>query len=128
MDNVELEAESVEEISKTLTVDNSQPFLAKLTSSQAGGFIRLRGTLKDKISSLSKGYYSVDAKQWYYFLPEDQIYDSKEENFEIKIAENSLDKDKEEFIVLIRVYDARENQANIRIKINRKGQILHAEI
>jgi hypothetical protein len=124
LNNVPSEKQITEEISQTVTLDNHSPSVKITATKDMGDFIRIEGKIQDNTSLISRGYYSVNAEDWTFFLPADSIYDSKEENFAISIPKKELEKNSKSNIVFIRVFDAEDNQSSIRIKINGKGKAL----
>ncbi|HCL55919.1 MAG TPA: hypothetical protein DHW82_02795 [Spirochaetia bacterium] len=128
MNNTADDREMIEEVSRFVTMDNTAPVLKEVKAQKIGEFIRIDCTVLDNLNVIAGGYYTLNAKEWAYFLPKDGIFDNKIENFELVISDKDLNKDEEENIVFVRVFDAQENQLSFKVKIDPKGKIINAEL
>ncbi len=75
----ELEGKKGELISPKLKIDNTKPFVAVVEDQSD----KLLLTIKDNMSFISGVKYSTDRKAFFDVLPQDKVYDEKEEIFEI---------------------------------------------
>ena len=65
--------------------------------------------VRDDWSSISKVEYSLDAQRWQVIYPRDGIFDSRSEQFEL-----TLDNDTATRGLIIRAFDARNNSVTAR--------------
>lgn len=83
--NIEDEKEE-NSVSRPFIVDSTPPILYEYTISGAkNDSITIKGTVKDKLSFISRIEYSVNSSTWYYLPPEDSIFDSEVETFTISL-------------------------------------------
>jgi hypothetical protein len=83
------DALSTEKESNRFEVDTTPPAIQNLAVSTSGGVIQVSFRSVDNFSPIKRAEYSLDAGDWQYVEPVDQISDSKAEdyNFRIRIAE-----------------------------------------
>ena len=102
------EALTVEKVSRRFEVDTTPPRIENLTASVEGVQIRVRFRAEDGFSTIKRAEYSVDAGEWKYVEPTDQLSDAKVEEYDFKVALDA-GKDAVEHVVVVRVYDQYEN-------------------
>jgi hypothetical protein len=75
---------SAEKVSETFLIDNTRPRFITLkgTVSQDGKKVEVSGLASDESSIISKLEYSVDAGDWTTIFPADNIFDSRQEDFQ----------------------------------------------
>ncbi len=93
-------------ISEPVVVDNTPPVVSDLSYHVSGKSVKILGAITDAFSVLTKVDYGVDsATEWKKVLPEDGIFDSREETikFEFEILQAG------EHLVTLRFEDASGN-------------------
>ncbi len=76
---------STEKVSEPFLVDNTRPLLLNLKATGNTGRIEVSGLARDELSNIGKVEYSVDAGDWRAIFPKDNIFDSKEEDFQFVV-------------------------------------------
>jgi hypothetical protein len=104
-DNPEESSLRDELVSDPFEIDNTPPEIRDLRARRVEGGIEITGHATDRVSPLKKGRYSVDAGEWYPFLPEDGLFDSREESIRIRASWD----EEGEHTVLVQVVDAAGN-------------------
>jgi hypothetical protein len=86
------EALSTEKESGRFEVDTTPPTIQNLNAALSGGVIQVSFRSVDNFSPIKHAEYSLDAGEWQFVEPVDQISDSKSEdyNFKIRVAESGL--------------------------------------
>ncbi|HOJ49689.1 MAG TPA: fibronectin type III domain-containing protein [Spirochaetota bacterium] len=113
------EAEISEETTPLYLIDNTPPIIEITKYQEVGGNIRLEGIIEDNAGIVSKAFYSINAKEWIFFKPSDEIFDSSKETFIITIPKKELEKINENNIIFIRALDERDNAKTIEYKIKK---------
>jgi hypothetical protein len=109
-DNAEGSSLTDEMVSDPFEVDNTPPKILDLKARRSEGGIEVTGRAADAVSPLKKGRYSLDADRWHPFLPEDGLFDAKEESIRFRIPESAgVKSEPGERTVLIQVVDAAGN-------------------
>jgi hypothetical protein len=102
------EALSAEKESGRFEVDTTPPQIAELKASVQGGAVHVQFRAVDSFSPIKRGEYSLDAGDWHFVEPVDQLSDSKSESYDFSLplaAEVSA----QEHVVVVRVYDRYDN-------------------
>jgi hypothetical protein len=83
------DALTTEKESSRFEVDTTPPAIQNLTATLSGGVIQVTFRCIDNFSPIKRAEYSLDASDWQFVEPLDQISDSKTEdyNFKIRVAE-----------------------------------------
>jgi len=115
--NIPEEAEISEEITPLFLIDNNPPSINITSSKETESQIIIEGIIEDDASIITKAFYSINAKEWVFFTPKDNIFDSKKEYFTIILPKKELKKNKETNIIFIRAIDEKENPKTIEYKI-----------
>ncbi len=76
---------SGEGISDPIEVDNTAPRLIKLTANRQGEDLQVKGEATDGLSPLLRAEYSLNADRWFPVDPVDEIYDSRDEQFDFTL-------------------------------------------
>ncbi|HHT9131294.1 MAG TPA: hypothetical protein ACFYED_02290 [Candidatus Tripitaka californicus] len=106
---------SAEKVSEPFLVDNTRPLLVepKATASSASGGPNppqaekaiVSGLARDELSNITRIEYSVDAGDWKAIFPRDNIFDSREEDFQFIVEGLSQG----EHTIIINATDAEGN-------------------
>jgi len=103
--NPETSALSDELVSDPFEIDNTAPEVVDLAARGSGGKIEVTGRVRDRMSPLKKGRYSVDSGRWHPFVPEDGLFDELEETLRLIIPIDEPG----EHTVLLQIVDAAGN-------------------
>ena len=103
------EALTAEKVSRRFEVDTTPPRIANLTASVDGTRVRVRFRAEDGFSTIRRAEYSVDAGDWKYVEPVDQLSDARTEDYDFKAALDAGKDAAAEHVVVVRVYDKYEN-------------------
>jgi len=95
------------------TVDHTPPSIQELTASPEGDALRVRFLAKDDGSTLKEVALSADGDGWLQVVPEDRIFDAREERFDVLIPKERLKGDR----VTVRVVDAYSNEQTAAIAV-----------
>jgi hypothetical protein len=118
-------------------VDTTPPRIEGLKAAVEGDGIRVAFRATDSFSPIKRAEYSVDAGEWQFMEPVDQLSDAKTEDYEFRIPIPS-DRDKAaktstsvakatsassgdpEHVVVVRVYDRYDNMSSAKTVIRGK--------
>lgn len=100
-DNPASRALTSEIISESFIIDNSAPDVEVNSVKRRGENIEVSVTAKDKLSLLKSASFSINGGEWNVILPEDGIFDRKEEKF---LFTHKAEK-KGEYTVVVKVTD-----------------------
>jgi len=124
------DALSAAKTSRRFEVDTTPPRIENLTASIEGGRLHIRFRAEDSFSNIKRAEYSVDAGDWKYVDPVDQLSDSKTENYDfyapldserVQAEKNETAKDAAiEHVVVVRVYDKYDNLGAAKSVLNGK--------
>jgi hypothetical protein len=109
-------------VSEPVVVDNTGPVVKnmKITSSlKDDGKYRVLGIeAADELSAIDKLEYTIDSNdRWISTVPDDLVYDTKDENFTIRIdAEDDLPKG--DHVITVRLSDAVGNTTYKTLEVN----------
>jgi hypothetical protein len=87
-------------------VDHTPPTLSDLSAATEGDGIHVRFTAQDATSVIKEAALSADGENWLQVLPEDRIFDSQTERFDVLVPRSAVRGDR----VLVRVSDAHSNE------------------
>jgi hypothetical protein len=73
-----------EQLSQLFKVDNRRPEVVDLAYKAATGL--LTGKARDAVSLIAFLEYAVDGGDWKYFLPDDGIFDAREESYQVTMG------------------------------------------
>lgn len=105
LDNPRGEDLSGEGLSEPFAVDNTPPEIVSISGSRDGDRIVVRATARDERSFLRRALYAVDAEEWRPVGTSDGVFDSREEQFEIRTEPVK----EGEHTVVLKVYDEHAN-------------------
>ncbi len=99
-----------EKQSSTFLVDNTQPVITQLTKiiKNDDDTLTITGNTRDELCTIREIRYSIDAGKQKIIFPNDNIFDSKEETFQLKIPYTSS----QGHNVIIEAVDAEGNVGN----------------
>jgi len=132
------EALSAEKESGRFEVDTTPPAVQALNASLAAGVIQVSFRSTDNFSPIKRAEYSLDAGEWQFIEPVDQISDSKSEeyNFKVRVAEPGLGQETParsktqpnrapvaepagdvEHVLVVRTYDRFDNMGTAKVLV-----------
>ena len=109
-------------------VDTTPPRIESLSATLDGSQIHVTFRATDGFSPLKRAEYSVDAGEWKYVEPTEQLSDAKTENYDFKAtaqtpkdAGSSMkDGGSSEHVVVVRIYDRADNMGAAKTIISGK--------
>ena len=119
------DALTTEKESSRFEVDSTPPQVQNLGATVTGRQIHVSFRAADSFSPIKRAEYSIDASDWQFVEPVDQISDSKTENYDFKVALPPSDQakpsaDDREHVVVVRVYDRYDNLGAAKFVISGK--------
>jgi hypothetical protein len=117
------QALTAEKESARFEVDTTPPRIEDLQGSLEGGQIRVSFRATDSFSNIKRAEYSVDASDWQFIEPVDQLSDSKTEIYDFRVtlpAANPGSNAQLEHVVVVRVFDRYDNQGSAKTVIGKK--------
>jgi sugar lactone lactonase YvrE len=127
------QALTAERESARFEVDTTPPRIENLTASVEGAQIRVAFRATESFSPIKRAEYSVDASDWQFVEPADQLSDSKTENYDFRVpvpavtskagtgsGAGSKPADVLEHVVVVRVYDRYDNMSSAKTVIRGK--------
>jgi hypothetical protein len=126
---------TAEKESARVEVDTTPPRIENLTASAEGDKIHVSFRAVDGYSVIKRAEFSIDANDWQYVEPTDQISDSKTESYDFRVAvpvdleaatAGAKKKGREsaagqmEHVVVVRVYDRFDNMSAAKTVIRGK--------
>ncbi|MDI6759823.1 MAG: WD40 repeat domain-containing protein [Candidatus Brocadiaceae bacterium] len=109
---------SAEKVSEPFLVDNTRPLLLNLISAGDKGRLEVSGLARDELSSVTRIEYSVDAVDWKAIFPRDNIFDSREEDFQFTVEGLSPG----EHTIIINATDAEGNIGSGKVLVEIVGR------
>jgi hypothetical protein len=88
------------------TVDHTPPVISDLSATPEGDGVRIRFTARDESSVLKEAAISADGDRWLQIVPEDRVFDQKEERFDVLVPKDSIRGTR----VLVKVVDRYNNE------------------
>ncbi len=106
-------------------VDTTPPLIKNLTASVEGSQIHVGFRAKDSFSPIKRAEYSIDAGDWQFVEPVDQLSDSKSESYDFRVPIPATGADKNqatsvEHVVVVRAYDRFDNMSAAKTVIRGK--------
>ena len=112
---------TAERESARFVVDTTPPIVENLTAGLEGNQIHISFRAKDSFSPIKRAEYSVDASDWQFVEPVDQLSDSKVENYDFRVPLPRNDsKGGSEHVVVVRAYDDFDNMSAAKTVIRGK--------
>jgi len=87
-------------------VDHTPPTISDLTATTESDGVHVRFSAQDATSVIKEAALSADGEAWLQILPDDRIFDSQTERFDVLLPKTSVRGDR----VLVRVIDAHSNE------------------
>lgn len=100
-DNPSSRALESELVSEPFIIDNTPPVIEVNSIKARGKDIEVTVTANDKLSTLESTSYSVNGGDWNVVLPDDGIFDSKEERFFFTVKEKEVG----EYTIVVKITD-----------------------
>jgi hypothetical protein len=94
-------------------IDHTPPVISELAATPEGDSLRVRFTARDETSILKGAALSADGDQWLELVPEDRVFDTREERFDILVPRERIRGGR----VLVRVTDANNNEQTASVAI-----------
>jgi hypothetical protein len=95
------------------TIDHTPPVISELTAIPEGDSIHIKFVARDEMSVLEEAAVSADGDGWLQIAPEDRVFDSKEERFDVLIPKDRVKGDR----IIVKVMDANNNEQTAAITI-----------
>jgi hypothetical protein len=108
--------------SRRFEVDTTAPRIENLSAAIESGQVHIRFRAEDSFSTIKRAEFSVDAADWKYVDPTDQLSDAKTEDYDFKVAlPAEAGKDAApEHVVVVRVYDKYDNMGAAKTVLRAK--------
>jgi len=116
-------------------VDTTPPRIENLIASMEGDKIHVSFRAVDGFSVIKRAEFSIDANDWQYVEPTDQISDSKTESYDFRVAfpvdteasasagakkkGRDLGSGQVEHVVVVRVYDRFDNMSSAKTVVRK---------
>ncbi len=94
-------------------VDHTPPVILDLSAVAEGEGIRVRFLARDETSILKEAAVSADGERWLQLVPEDRIFDQKEERFDVLLPRDVVRGDR----VLVKVVDQHLNEQTAAVTL-----------
>jgi len=95
------------------TVDHTPPTIAELSAVPEGEGVRIRFVARDETSTLKEAAISADGEHWLQIVPEDRVFDQKEERFNVLVPRDALRGDR----ILVKVADQNSNEQTAAVQV-----------
>ena len=99
------------------TVDHTPPAILELSAVAEGDGVRLRFLARDETSLLVDAAISADGEHWLQVVPEDRIFDQKEERFDLLVPKEATRGDR----ILVRVSDTHHTAQTASVALGGPG-------
>lgn len=94
-------------------VDHTPPTISELTATPEGEGIRVRFLARDETSMLKEAAISADGERWLQIVPEDRVFDQKEERFDVLVPKDAIRGSR----ILVRAVDQHNNEQTAAVTI-----------
>ncbi len=95
------------------TVDHTPPVISELSATLEGESLRVRFQAKDETSILKEAAISADGDRWLQIVPEDRVFDQREERFDVLLPRDAVRGDR----VLVKVVDHHNNEQTAAVTV-----------
>jgi len=99
------------------TVDHTPPTIAELSAAAEGEGVRVRFLARDETSVLKEAAVSADGERWLQIVPEDRVFDQKEERFDVLVPRDAVRGDR----ILVKVVDQHNNEQTAAVTLGTAG-------
>lgn len=96
------------------TVDHTPPTISELTAVTEGSGLRIRFLVRDETSTLKEAAVSADGERWLQIVPEDRVFDQKEERFDVLVPREAVRGDR----ILVKVVDRHNNEQAAAVSLS----------
>lgn len=96
------------------TVDHTPPTISELTAVNEGNGLRVRFLARDETSTLKDAAISADGERWLQVVPEDRVFDQKEERFDVLVPRDAVRGDR----ILVKVVDRHNNEQAAAVNLS----------
>jgi hypothetical protein len=100
------------------TIDHTPPVIVELGAVPEGEGLRVRFLARDETSMLKEAAISADGERWLQILPEDRVFDQKEERFDVVVPKEALRGNR----ILVRVVDQYNNEQTAAVSPSETGK------
>jgi hypothetical protein len=94
-------------------VDHTPPVILDLSAVAEGEGIRVKFLARDETSILREAAVSADGERWLQLVPEDRVFDQKEERFDVLLPRDVVRGDR----VLVKVVDQHLNEQTAAVSV-----------
>ena len=94
-------------------VDHTPPVILDLSAVPEGEGIRVKFLARDETSILKEAAVSADGERWLQLVPEDRVFDQKEERFDVLLPRDVVRGDR----VLVKVVDQHLNEQTAAVSL-----------
>ncbi|MCL1892655.1 MAG: hypothetical protein FWG02_00270 [Holophagaceae bacterium] len=94
-------------------IDHTPPNIPEITATKEGDGVRVRFVARDESSIIKDAKISADGENWLLILPEDGIYDQKEEHFNVLVPMENVRGDR----ITVKVTDFCGNEQSTSVLI-----------
>ena len=94
-------------------IDHTPPAISELSAVTEGEGIRVRFLARDETSILKEAAISADGDHWLQIVPEDRVFDQKEERFDVLVPRDAIRGDR----VLVKVVDQHNNEQTAAVTL-----------
>jgi hypothetical protein len=99
------------------TVDHTPPAITELSATPEGEGIRVRFVARDETSMVKDAAISADGERWLQIVPEDRVFDQKEERFDVVVPKEAIRGSR----ILVRAVDQHNNEQTAAVTIGAAG-------
>ncbi|HJW44606.1 MAG TPA: hypothetical protein VJ463_09115 [Geothrix sp.] len=94
-------------------VDHTPPAISELAATPEGEGIRVRFLARDETGMLKEAAVSADGERWLQIVPEDRVFDQKEERFDVVVPKEAIRGGR----ILVRAVDQHNNEQTAAVTI-----------
>jgi hypothetical protein len=98
-------------------VDHTPPVISELSAVAEGEGVRVRFLARDETSVLKEAAISADGERWLQIVPEDRVFDQKEERFDVVVPKDTARGDR----ILVKVVDQHNNEQTAAVTLGAPG-------
>jgi hypothetical protein len=98
-------------------INHTPPAISELSAVAEGDGIRVRFRARDETSMLKEAAISADGDHWLQIVPEDRVFDQKEERFDVLVSRDAIRGDR----VLVKVVDQHNNEQTAAVTLGATG-------
>ena len=99
-------------------VDHTPPMILEASAVPEGEAIRLRFVVRDETSLVKDAAVSADGERWLSLVPEDRIFDQKEERFDVLVPKELVRGNR----LLLKAADQHQNEQSLAVTLGTPGK------